>query len=135
LHLSNVIGWRGDSAGVEITTRSRLGGATVAAPTAVGTLTDSSALSPEWKTLADYATSDELAVIEALAATDAPMPEMGVEVGAGIPLTFAWPEANKAIALGLTDDERAAVASAGWLLIDPETDDLAAHLAAPSGQD
>lgn len=134
LHLSNVIGWRGDSTGVEITTRSRLG-ATVAAPTAVGTLTDSSALSPEWKTLADYATSDELAVIEALAATDAPMPEMGVEVGAGIPLTFAWPEANKAIALGLTDDERAAVASAGWLLIDPETDDLAAHLAAPSGQD
>lgn len=123
LHLSNIVGWRGDMSGVEITTRSRL--ATVSA---VPSATTSVELPAEWMALAEHARDDELAVIEQLAAAAVPRPEMGVEAAGGIPLSFAWPKPRIAIALGLQDGEHEMLEADGWTLVDPKSVNLAADV-------
>jgi hypothetical protein len=133
LHLSNLVGWRSDMSGVEITTRSRL--AVTSTPTPP---TDSSApgteLPAEWAALAQHASETERAVVERLAAASVPVPRMGVEASGGIPLSFAWADARVTIALDLQDGEGDALIADGWTLVDPQSADLAAQVAALTGE-
>ncbi|GAA1941672.1 DEAD/DEAH box helicase [Microbacterium aoyamense] len=136
LHLSNVVGWRADMSGVEITTLSRLAAATPLSAAAPGvTPTGATELPSEWASLAAYATGAERHVIDRLAAASIPLPEMGVEVGGGIPISFAWADARVAISLDLQDGEADSLTSDGWTLLDPQSDDLAAQVAALTGGD
>lgn len=128
LHLSNIVGWRKDLSGVEITTRSRLDTAS-AAPSPASAVS----LSAEWAALAVNATGVELAVLRQLAATSAPLPELGLEAASGIPLSFAWQEARVAIALDLQDGEHEKLQAEGWTLLDPDSSRLAADLSALIG--
>ena len=128
LHLSNIVGWRGDMSGVEITTRSRLAAASTVPSS--GSTTD---LPAEWAALAENARDAELAVITELAAASAPLPQMGVEAAGGIPLSFAWPKAKVTIAVGLQDGEHEMLETEGWTLIDPDSTNLAADVSALIG--
>ena len=58
---------------------------------------------------------------------------MGVEVGGGIPISFAWTVPRVAVALDLQDSEPEALEADGWKLIDPQSDDLAAQVATLTG--
>ncbi|MDN3495284.1 DEAD/DEAH box helicase [Planococcus sp. APC 4015] len=124
LHLSNIVGWRDDMSGVEITTRSGLVSST--APPS-GSRVD---LPAEWAALADNAREVELAVIAQLAAASTPLPQMGVEAAGGIPLAFAWPDAKVTIAVSLQDGEPEMLEAEGWTLIDPDSTNLAADVSA-----
>jgi hypothetical protein len=132
LHLSNLVGWRTDMSGVEITTRSTLAVASATTPP-TGSPAAAAELPAEWATLAQHATRSERAVIERLAAASIPLPQLGVEASGGIPLSFAWGDARVTIALGLQDGEAEILAADGWTLLDPESDDLAAQVAALTG--
>jgi ATP-dependent helicase YprA (DUF1998 family) len=130
LHLSNLLGWRADMSGVEITTWSRLAASPVPGKSAGP---EHPALPAAWQTLADLATPAEIHIIRRLAESGTSVPGMGTEVGTGIPLSFVWADDHVAIALELTDDETAIVTSSGWTLLDPESDDLATQVAALTG--
>lgn len=130
LHLSNIVGWRTDMSGVEITTLSRI----IASPTLESSASSSAVELPaEWAALAEIATAAERVVIERLAAASVPLPEMGVEVGGGIPISFAWTVPRVAVAIGLQDGEPESLEADGWKLIDPQSEDLAAQVAALTG--
>ena len=92
-------------------------------------------LPADWAELAALATDEEKEIIATLASASVPLPEMGVETGGGIPLSFVWPGRRVAIALGLQDGEADMLADEGWTLIDPTADDLAAQVAALMGRD
>ena len=128
LHLSNIVGWRGDMSGVEITTRSRL--STVTAAPSPASAPD---LPPDWASLAENARDDELAIITQLAGAALPLPRMGVEATGGIPLSFAWPKAKVTIALGLQNGEHEELEAEGWTLVDPDSTTLAADVSALIG--
>lgn len=125
LHLSNVVGWRQNQSGLEITTRSQV---STAAPASAPI-----ALDPEWEALAAYASDDELTVISALSALGVAMPEMGVEATGGIPLSFAWMGPRVAIALDLQEGEADALAVDGWTLVDLEATDFADQITVLTG--
>ena len=130
LHMSNIVGWRSDMSGVEITTVSRIAARIAAeAPASAATVE----LSVEWAALAEHATAAERIVIERLAAASVPLPEMGVEGGGGIPISFAWTVPRVAVALDLQDGEPESLEADGWKLVDPQSDDLAAQVAALTG--
>ena len=131
LHLSNVVGWRTDMSGVEITTRSRLPASAPASASAPAP--DVVVLPAAWAALAAYASPPERAVIDKLGASGGAVPEMGIEAAGGIPISFAWSTVKAAIALDLEDGEADAVRAAGWTLIDPESDDLVAEVATLTG--
>jgi ATP-dependent helicase YprA (DUF1998 family) len=128
LHLSNLVGWRTDLSGLEITTRSRLA---AAAPT---TTTSAPVDLPEdWAALTKIATTAEKEIIGRLASASISPPRMGVESAGGIPISFVWSAARVAIALDLQDGEADALADEGWTLIDPRSADLVAQVAALTG--
>lgn len=129
LHLSNVVGWRQDLSGVKITTRSRL---TVAGTIPVTTSqTTTAALPPEWAVLAAQPASPaELAMLQRLAATGVAVPVVGYETADGIPLNFAWVEHKAAIGFDLAEDDLVDLRTAGWTLIDPDSSDFDADIAA-----
>lgn len=132
LHLSNIVGSRHDLSGVEITTLSRLTAATASPPTTPAAA-PTTELPAGWAALAEYATPAERAVIERLADASIALPEVGVEASGGIPISLAWNAARVAIAFGLHDGEAEALETDGWTLVDPQSDDLAARIAALTG--
>lgn len=134
LHLSNIVGWRADMSGVEITTSSRLiTAAATSSAAAAASSAPSADLPAAWAALAEFATAAERSVIDRLAAASVTLPEIGVEAAGGIPISFAWPNARVAIALGMQDGETESLEADGWTLIDPQSDDLAARVAALTG--
>ena len=127
LHLANVVGWRHNQSGLEITTLSRVAGVKQALPA------DALVLPPGWQALAEHASEEERGVIEALAAVGVAVPEMGVEAAEGIPLSFAWPHAHVAIALDLQEGEDDALAADGWTLVDAVAADFAHQITELTG--
>ncbi|MFC7788099.1 DEAD/DEAH box helicase [Microbacterium sp. MAHUQ-60] len=133
LHLSNVVGWRFDLSGVEIKALSQTKDATT--PNVLGAvdfpLTD---LSVEWQEIAEKATPRERPLIAALAARgDVQIPEMGLELGDGIPFSFVWRDARVAATWGLDDDDRETLSSLGWTAVEPELNAVISALAGAGG--
>lgn len=68
-----------------------------------------------WTALLKAATLDERDVLEQLAQLPScPLPELGLEVGDGVPVAIAWPEIRLAHPLGLTEDDIQDLAESGW---------------------
>jgi hypothetical protein len=101
------------------------------APGSIVTIRDADwNVSIEWKTLAESATSAEKTPIAALAAVPGiPLPQMGLELGDGIPFTFVWEDERVATAWVLDDDDRESHASLGWTAVEPEADAVMRDLA------
>lgn len=126
------MGWRTDTWGVEITTLSRRTGA-AGGPSAFEPTITEIALPGPWAALATYATATELQILERLSAASVALSEMGIEADGGIPLSFAWADARVGIALDLNVRETGSLTGDGWTLLDPQSDDLAAQVAALTG--
>lgn len=100
---------------------SALGVVTRAAPTLTG----------RWSRLHDVATVKERALLAELAARgDVPLPRMGFEIDDGTPIDLAWPAARVASGFGVDDQTCAEWEAAGWRVVPPVPDAIAAALAA-----
>ena len=82
----------------------------------------------EWAALLVQAMGDELDVLIALAAHGAPIPQLGLEIGDGIPVSFAWPDRKVAASSQLTEEDRAELTAAGWIVVPATFDSLVAAL-------
>lgn len=76
-----------------------------------------------WAEALKGATAEEAELLSALEkADDMPIPELGSELGDGIPMLLSWPSLNLAVAPGDLDEEgRSSIESLGWTLIAAET--------------
>lgn len=109
-----------------------LGGDVVPAaglPVPAGVVID---LAQPWQVVLEYAVEGpERDFVLALAqAGSIPAPELGVEVGGGIPIDIAWPERRLAVCLEWDDSARADLTAAGWTCVDPTVDAVEAAFAA-----
>jgi ATP-dependent helicase YprA (DUF1998 family) len=96
---------------------------------------DGAALSPEWQAIRDLALSGpERVFIETLARRAAlsalvPVPVVGYETrDSGIPIDFAWPDAQIAICLDLDPDDQRELESEGWHVFPDDADAALAAL-------
>ena len=81
------------------------------------------ALPGAWADLADLLVGGplEARLVADLAAVDIlPVPRYGAEVGDGIPVDFAWPDARVAVLLDPVADDVADLTDAGWLVVEPD---------------
>lgn len=122
LHLSNVIGWRQDLSGVEIGALSQIEATRRSASLGPVDMPESP-INVEWRALSESATSAERLVIARLAAaTQVPIPAMGLELGDGIPFSFVWQDERVAATPGLTDEDRDDLAGQGWTAVDVDAE-------------
>lgn len=71
-----------------------------------------------WEGLVEMATSDdERALLRELAAADTEAPELGLEVGDGIPVPIAWSARKVAVELGLGPRDIEELRAAGWIVV------------------
>src|SRR5262249_5184211 len=82
------------------------------ARTAVGDVPKN--LAPEWQAIRDLTLEGrERHLVEQLAQDDSiPVPVLGYETEGGIPIDFAWPEAQ--VAVCFDEDDRAELGANGW---------------------
>lgn len=137
LHLANLVGSRVDPTSITTTSlieenlRTGLSPKVeeIAGPAIVG----ATHLIPDsWEHAMSEATDDEKEVLMALLrglGTDVPPPEVGLETTNGVPLGIAWPKWKIAIAWdGIDDRELAALADAGWTVVDDNPEHLVGEL-------
>lgn len=87
-----------------------------------------SELAPAWAALIASATAEERELVLALAEHDAPVPEYGPEVD-GIPLGLAWVDQQVTVDdAAFTDEDRAEIRRAGWRIVEPTAERIAAAL-------
>ena len=78
-----------------------------------------STLHGDWAVLMSQATSAERAVLAALAEVKiAPVPLLGLELGDGIPVSFAWPANKLAAVSGLAPEDVEEITASGWRVVD-----------------
>ena len=86
-------------------------------------------LAVEWQGLLDLAAPEEQALIHAFhAVAGIPVPEMGLELGDGIPASFAWVEPKIVVLLHPAAGDRAELEQDGWTVADPDVTSVAAAL-------
>lgn len=129
LRLSNLLGARLDGSSVAIAALSDIlptAGAAAPGPVDVTLPAD---LTVEWQGLVDLATPEEQVLLHALHALEGmPVPEMGVELGDGIPASFAWIEPKIVVLLHPAGGDRAELEDDGWTVVDPDATSVAAAL-------
>nr|WP_244960779.1 DEAD/DEAH box helicase [Pseudoclavibacter chungangensis] len=81
------------------------------------------AMTPEWIEALEFATDEERAILEPIAARGGTVPELGIEQD-GIPLPIAWPDARIVVDLHFTDDDRALLSEAGWRIVPTDTEPI-----------
>ena len=70
-----------------------------------------------WLTLLPGTTASEAAAITALVGFGLPVPEMGLELGDGIPVSFSWPDQRVVLDVELQPDDRAYLSGDGWKVV------------------
>lgn len=83
-----------------------------------------------WTIVLDQATDEEKLFARELYELGLPVPAIGIESDDGIPIGFAWLEAQVAVALDWDDADKNDLAAAGWTVLDADADLV---LAAVSG--
>lgn len=115
LRIGNVLGLR-TQPGQILAVSEVLTGA-VASPEAPATRAPAG-LPPQWLALVDLASDEERGLLVDLAAGGSvPVPELGHETDAGVPLDVAWPDARVAVDLNVDPDTRRELLDAGWTLV------------------
>jgi hypothetical protein len=130
LHLMNLLTLRTDPTAITTYTSS-------AGPIDIPVITREAALAdltwqPEgglsiaWKETLTEAQPEERHILEELLrqrGSAIPLPTLGWEVGDGIPLSIAWPDFKISVAWsGMTSEDEAEIAAAGWTTIPADTD-------------
>lgn len=129
LRLSNLLGARPDVSSVTIAALSGLGPKTSGGAPGPADVTMSTDLAVEWQGLVDLATPEERVLIDAMHAVEGlPVPEMGLELGDGIPASFAWIEPKVVVLLHPAAVDRAELEEAGWKVVEPDATSVAAAL-------
>jgi ATP-dependent helicase YprA (DUF1998 family) len=82
----------------------------------------------EWQKLIAEALGSESDVLVELAAHGVQLPQLGVEIGDGIPVSFAWPVHHIAASDGLTDEEKGELLAAGWTVVPLKPESILAAL-------
>jgi hypothetical protein len=92
-------------------------------------------LDPAWQAARDLTeTDDERAFLDELARLSAdggpslPSPDVGYEIGDGLPVDFAWPDARIAVFLDLTDDDPRIAELSDWRVFGDDRAAVAAQL-------
>jgi hypothetical protein len=85
-------------------------------------------LPAEWRAVYEHAMPEERSLLVELAGADLPRPSVGLESEEGIPLSVSWPGHRVAVRRELTDDEVIQLVAAGWTVVDPSLDQIAAAL-------
>jgi len=121
LTLSNLMFAR--QAAVTIDALSSVGGA------AATPLATAAPLSSVWESLLGMAAGDEeRALLRELADADIEAPELGLEVGDGIPVAIAWSGRKVAVELGLQTGDIEDLRSAGWVVVPATLYDVVAAI-------
>lgn len=80
-----------------------------------------------WQSILEQAVGDERDVVAALAAESGiPVPDLGMEIGDGIPVSLAWPELMVAASAGLAPEDIAELTAAGWSVVGLTPGDIVA---------
>jgi hypothetical protein len=82
----------------------------------------------DWQPVLDQALEVERPVLFALAASGVPIPQIGAEIGDGIPVSFAWPAHRVAASAGLAPAEVDELQGAGWTVADFTSESIIAAL-------
>ena len=80
-------------------------------------------LDPEWLDLWRDASTAERPLVANLAARGVPLPALGVESAAGIPIPISWPDLLVAVVFGLDEDDVRDLEVEGWTVL-PEGPEL-----------
>lgn len=87
-------------------------------------------LTGAWARLHDVVTSEERALLAAIAARGGvPVPQVGFETSDGMPIDLAWTEARIASGFGVDKDTRDEWEAAGWRFVPPDPDAITTALA------
>ncbi|GAB3606748.1 DEAD/DEAH box helicase [Conyzicola nivalis] len=85
--------------------------------------------SPVWAGLLEMAASDEeRELLRELVDANIETPELGVEVGDGIPVSIAWPAHKIAVELGLESRDIEDLRTTGWMVVPAIVHDIVAAL-------
>lgn len=127
LSLSNALNLRDRTTDITVTTEL-LSGATAPTP-AVEPLVATPVLPADWQLVIDaLTTTQELTFARALAALGVAAPELGLEAGDGIPITFAWSGSHVAVDFEWDDRDRADLEDEGWTVVAAQPELVAAAL-------
>lgn len=127
LRLSNALALRDWP--TAITTTGRVATTPTSAP--IPAVSPAPAMSPAWaEVYAQASEGAERTIVVALADRDGlPVPSIGEEGPDGIPIDMGWPDRRLAVELsGMTAEDRTDLESAGWRVVEPEPDKIAAVL-------
>lgn len=119
LHLSNIATWHPEPSRVEVCTYQEV--AAWDGQAAVGPIdVIHPAISVEWEQTLEHAGEMERPILLQLATSGlTSIPTVGLEAGDGIPLPFAWSDAQVTVNLDLTTGEVQALESSGWIVVEP----------------
>lgn len=129
LRIANVLGLRSQPTRI-VALREVLAGVVAAPePSASEVLASevlAAGLAPQWQHLVELASDQERALLVELAGRGSvPVPELGFETAAGVPLDLAWPDVRIAVDLDVDDQTRQELADAGWTWVAPDPDVIA----------
>jgi hypothetical protein len=82
----------------------------------------------DWQSVLDQALEVERPVLLALAASGVPIPQLGAEIGDGIPVSFAWLAQMVAASAGLAPVDADELQNAGWTVADFTAESIIAAL-------
>ncbi|MGW9183833.1 DEAD/DEAH box helicase [Agromyces sp. NPDC055661] len=129
LRLSNLLGARVDGPSIAMAALSDILSAADAGTPGPADLTMTPDIAVEWQGLVDLATPEEQVLLHALHAVEGmPVPEMGLELGDGIPVSFAWIEPKIVVLLHPAGGDRDELESDGWIVVEPDATSVAAAL-------
>lgn len=74
-------------------------------------------LRPEWVDLWRQASAAERKLLSGLAERGTPLPQLGVESAAGIPIPVSWPGSLAALTFGLDDNDIRDLTAEGWVVL------------------
>ena len=129
LQLSNILGARVNSDSATITTWKQSAASKPQLELVPAQGAAQAALPPQWAALLPTATSTEQAFLQALSELDGlPLPDMGLEVGDGIPVSFAWPDIRLIADFELDERDHQDLEAAGWTVVPADAASIAAIL-------
>ncbi|PFG29926.1 DEAD/DEAH box helicase [Paramicrobacterium agarici] len=131
LHWSNILGARNDGEkSLEIVATSELG--TPQSSAVAASIPHD--VSSEWASTFEVASDDERVLLEELSVVhDMIVPEVGIEVGDGIPVGIAWPGRKLAIDSDLDEQSRLELRDLGWTIVSADPDAIVRALESELG--
>ena len=108
--------------------------ATMAMPPVVPSAASIPGIERRWEDVLLRTTEAERPLLTALRRLGVPAPEVGAEVGEGVPVAISWPERKVAVSIGLSAADGAELADLGWKVVRPEAPSIVVLFSTPNGR-